>query len=429
MNIFCTKKAKDMFKRVKGTQDFLDLSLFNFVVSQFKKQMRLYHFDEISTPILEPTELFKRSLGLQTDVVTKEMFIIPSRDEKDDESICLRPEATASFVRAFVENGIQTIPWKVFSYGPMFRYERPQKGRYRQFHQINMEIIGARSIGYDAQLIKMLDRYFHETLTLNNYAVLINFLGCKKDRERYRPVLYAFLEENADKLCKLCLERKEKNIMRVFDCKVETCNELYKNAPKLTNHLCEQCTQEWQQLKDDLDLLAVSYKVDPALVRGLDYYNKTVFVFADESLGSQKEFCGGGRYDQLVKEVGSKEDQPSVGAAIGMERLMLLLEPIKDKLPLEQLPALHVIIPLSENQQQLALLLANELHVHNLCADVLLDGESMKSMMRKANKMGASYCLILGEDEQKEHAVTVKNMVNGQETKMPQSEAVAHLTK
>lgn len=418
-----------MFKRVKGTQDFLDLSLFNFIVNQFNKQMQLYHFQEIATPILEPTELFKRSLGLQTDVVMKEMFVITPHDDKEEESICLRPEATASFVRAFVENSVQTIPWKVYSYGPMFRYERPQKGRYRQFHQINIEIIGARAIGYDAQFIKMLDRYFHEILTLNNYALLINFLGCSKDRENYRPKLYKFLEKNADKLCKLCLERKEKNIMRVFDCKNEACNELFKKAPKLIDHICTECTKEWQQLRDDLDLLSVSYIIDPTLVRGLDYYNKTVFVFESENLGAQKEFCGGGRYDQLVRMVGAKEDQPSVGAAIGMERLMLLLEPIKDKLPLAAPPALNVIIPMTEKQHLLALLLANELHIHNLCADVLLDGDSMKSMMRKANKMGASYSLILGEEEQKENAVTIKNMMTGEETRVPQSEAVAYLTK
>ncbi len=418
-----------MFKRVKGTQDLLDLSLYNFAISAFKQQMLLYNFKEISTPIIEPTELFKRSLGLQTDVVSKEMFIIKSREQKEIDSICLRPEATASFVRAYVENSIQQAPWKVFLYGPMFRYERPQKGRYRQFHQINMEIIGAHSIAYDAQLIKMLDRYFHERLTLNNYVLLINFLGCAKDRELYRPTLYSFLEKNSSKLCGLCLDRKEKNIMRVFDCKNKTCNDLYEKAPQLIDHLCKECKNEWKQLKNSLELLSVSYSIDPTLVRGLDYYNKTVFVFSSENLGSQKEFCGGGRYDQLVKEVGAKHDQPAVGAAIGMERLMLLLEPIKETLPLEQLPALNVIIPLSKNQQILGLLIANELHVHNLCAEVLLEGESIKSMMRKANKMGATYCLIIGEDEQNEHSITIKNMATGKEEKVKQSDIVEFLKK
>jgi len=250
-----------------------------------------------------------------------------------------------------------------------------------------------------------------------------------KDREKYRPELYKFLEKNTDKLCKLCLERKEKNIMRVFDCKNETCQEIYHKAPKLTDNLCTECAQEWQQLQDNLNLLAVSYAIDSTLVRGLDYYNKTVFVFISENLGAQKEFCGGGRYDQLIHEVGAKDDQPSVGAAIGIERLMLLLEPIKDKLPLSELPALHVVIPMTDKQKMLALLLANELHIHNLCTDVFLDGDSLKSMMRKANKMGAAYCLILGQEEQEKNMVTIKNMMTGKENKISQSETVAYLKK
>jgi histidyl-tRNA synthetase len=416
-----------MFKRVKGTQDFLDLSLFNFIVEQMKKHLQLYHFYEIATPIIEPTELFKRSLGLQTEIVKKEMFLIDVGE--GEESVCLRPEGTASIVRAFVENGIQTTPWKVFTYGPMFRYERPQKGRYRQFNQITIEVIGAHSIGYDAQVIKMLDCFFHEILTLNNYALQLNFLGCANDREAYRPKLYKFLEKHADILCTLCLERKEKNIMRVFDCKNSKCQEIFTKAPKLIDHLCDTCAQEWQELRDNLDLLAVSYLINPTLVRGLDYYNKTVFEFISHNLGAQREFCGGGRYDQLVREVGGKEDQPSVGAGIGIERLMLLLEPIKNTLPLPESPALHVIIPMSKKQQLLALLIANELQTHKLCTDVLLDGDSLKGMLRKANKMGAAYCLILGEEEQQKHEVTIKNMITGEETCIPQSGAVAYLMR
>jgi histidyl-tRNA synthetase len=176
-----------MISRVKGTQDFLNLTLFNFLIDQAKQHLQRYHFTEIKTPILEPTELFKRSLGLETDIVTKEMFVIASDDKK--EQICLRPEATASIVRAFVENGIQQVPWKVFLHGSMFRHERPQKGRFREFHQLNIEIIGARSIAHDANLIMMLDRFFHSTLTLNNYALLLNFIGCFEDRKAYRILL------------------------------------------------------------------------------------------------------------------------------------------------------------------------------------------------------------------------------------------------
>jgi len=234
-----------MFSRVKGTQDFLDLTLVNFLLTRVREHLHTYHFTEIATPILEPTELFIRSLGEQTDVVSKEMFLIAPHSE-ESESICLRPEATAPIVRAFVENGIQRIPWKVFLCGPMFRYERPQKGRYRQFHQISIEIIGSSSIAQDVHFITMLDRLFHETLQMNDYALLINFLGCQDDRKRYEHELRAFLHKQpAGQLCSQCMEREKKNILRIFDCKNPHCQELYVKAPHTTDVLCAACAQEW----------------------------------------------------------------------------------------------------------------------------------------------------------------------------------------
>lgn len=414
-----------MIFRVKGTQDFLDLTLFNFVIDRIKRHLNNYHFTEISTPILEPTELFKRSLGLQTDIVTKEMFLI-----KGEDGICLRPEATASVVRAFVDNGIQQVPWKVFLFGPMFRYERPQKGRYRQFQQVNIEMIGAHSVAHDVSLIVLLDRFFHTVLTLNNYALLVNFLGCFEDRKAYRLVLKEFLDSaDAQGICSLCKDRKEKNIMRIFDCKNGQCQTIYRKAPELVNHLCNVCSADWEQVKEQLELLSVSFSYSPTLVRGIDYYNKTVFEFVSENLGAQNAFCGGGRYDQLVGQISGGQDQPSVGAAIGIERLLLLLEPIKDMLPLPMKPALHVVIPLTEKQQTLALLLADELHAHAITTDVILDGGSMKSMMRKANKMGAHYCLLLGDEEQQKNEVTIKNMTTGSEERVAQSKAVSYFVK
>ena len=419
-----------MIERIKGTQDFIDLSLFNFVINESKKHLELYHFNEIATPIIEPTELFKRSLGLQTDVVSKEMFIIESHTEDAEESMCLRPEATASIVRAFIENNIQTTPWNAFTWGPMFRYERPQKGRYRQFHQISMEIIGAHSILYDVRLIKMLDRFFHEMLTLNNYALMLNFLGCLEDRIQYKKILKEFLDsESARGICQLCAERKEKNMLRIFDCKNEQCQEIYKHAPRLIDHLCTTCADQWVQVQEQLDLLSVTYSWDPNLVRGLDYYNKTVFEFVSSQLGAQSTFCGGGRYDQLISQLGGKEDQPSVGAAIGIERLMLLLEPLRESLPLAQPPAVHAIMPLGKQQQTLALLVADNLEAHGLCVEVMLDGDSLKSMMRQANKMGASYSILIGETEQQNHTVTVKNMITGAEDIIQQSELSSYLRR
>ncbi len=414
-----------MFKKIKGTQDFLDLSLFNFIVQQARKHLRNYHFTQIETPILEPTELFKRSLGLQTDVVSKEMFLIERGESK--ESICLRPEATASTVRAFIENKIQQTPWKVFSIGPMFRHERPQKGRFRQFHQLNIEVIGSDSVAQDAQLIKMLDRFFYEKLMLSNGALLINYLGCFDDRKMYRSLLLEFLNNIVGDICDTCKMRKDTNIMRIFDCKNQECQKLYENAPRITDNLCERCYSEWQMLQKELSMLSVSFVVDTKLVRGLDYYCKTVFEFVSDNLGAQSSICGGGRYNQLVTQLGGKEDQPSIGVGIGIERLLLLLEPNRASLPIQQPPALHLILPTTQEQHPLALLIADVLQSHNLCADILLEGDSLKSMMRKANKLGAKYCLIIGPSEQEKKSVTLKNMVSGESETVLQTDLVGRL--
>lgn len=413
-----------MITKVKGTQDFIDLTLFNFIIAQAGKHLNEYNFQQISTPILEHTELFKRSLGLHTDVVSKEMFIIESRSE---DSICLRPEATAPTVRAFIENSIQQVPWKVFSYGPMFRYERPQKGRFRQFHQINIEIIGSKSISQDALLIKMLDMLFTEKFLLDNYSILINFLGCYDDRANFNIILKNFLETVSDKVCSDCKERKEKNPLRIFDCKKPDCIEIYKNAPHTADYLCKQCEAEWNLLKKTLELISVRFVYAPKLVRGLDYYDKTVFEFVSSTLGAQNTFCGGGRYDRLVKEISEKEDQPAVGCAIGVERLIILLDEIKNKLPISRQAQLNLILPLSEKQQTLGLLLLERLHTNGITSDILLDEHSIKNLMRKANKIGAKFCLIIGDEEQDANEVTIKNMITGEQIKIKHDNIIEYL--
>lgn len=415
-----------MVPRVKGTHDVLDITLYNFVLNQIIEHVQLYHFTQIETPILEHVELFKRSLGLETDVVSKEMFYIKTNQE--DQSICLRPEATAPTVRAFIEHGISQLPWKVFSHGPMFRYERPQKGRYRQFHQFNIEIIGSSAIGQDVQLIKMLDRLFHEKLHFNDYTLHLNFLGCFDDRKAFRLLLKEFLDGLEDMLCSFCTERKETNIMRVFDCKNLQCQAVYKNAPALVDNLCKRCAQEWQQLQHELEILSVPFSYDPNLVRGLDYYNKTVFEFSSNALGAQNAFCGGGRYDQLVGQLGHKDDQPSIGAAIGMERLLLLLEPHKDALRIPELPALQLLLPMEQEQETLALLLADELQAYGLVTDIMFDG-TVKSRMKRANRMGATYVLIVGQEELQNKTVTVKNMVTGTQATIAQTQLIKYLTE
>ena len=411
-----------MYNRVKGTQDFLDLTLFNSIIDAAKKHLALYNFTEIATPILEPLDLFQRSLGVETDVVTKEMYVIESADEQ---KICLRPESTASCVRAFVNNHVSTTPWKVFLWGPMFRHERPQKGRYRQFHQLSMEIIGSHSILQDAHFIKMLDRFFSEVLKLDSYALHLNFLGCSADRAAYKEVLREFLAEHASVSCALCLTRKDKNILRVFDCKNEGCQAIYKKAPPLVECLCESCKEEWTTLKDNLEQLSVSYSYVPTLVRGLDYYDKTVFEFVAVGLGAQNTFCGGGRYNSLVKEIGAKEDYPSLGASIGIERVLLLLEADEQRMIAK--PKVSVIIPLGNAQYPLALLVADELQAHSIAVEVFLENDSLKSMLRKANKMEAQYVLLLGDEEQKNKTVTVKHMATGDEKIIAHPQLVDYL--
>jgi len=426
-----------MLSRIRGTRDIVDPRLMFFAMKTITKQMQKYHFQQIITPILEPVALFKRSLGCETDVVSKEMFIVRSssaeqgserdlRSEALDDEICLRPEATASVVRAFIEEGIQTVPWKVFLFGSMFRYERPQKGRYREFYQCSMELIGARSLAYDAQLISMLDRLFRQTFKLEAYALHLNFLGCPEDRVLFKEQVAAFLEANLAAMCETCIKRKDANILRVFDCKSEACQQLYTKAPVLTDCFCEECDIQWCELRHQLEELSVPFVHMPRLVRGLDYYNKTVFEFVSPLLGAQSTFCGGGRYDKLVKELGAKEDQPSVGAAIGIDRLVVLLETVQHALDFSYEPPLFAIVPVSEEQHSLALQVADALIRADICVDVFFDG-SVKNMMRKADKSGAKAVLLLGRDEQEAGTVKVKLMQSGTEEIVKQIDAAYYL--
>lgn len=412
-----------MISKVRGTQDLLDLKLRNFVVDEIKRHSRCYNFEEIDLPILEHTKLFIRSLGQETDVVSKEMYVFNAEKE---ESICLRPELTASVMRAFVENHVEKKPWKVFSYGPMFRHERPQKGRWRQFYQFNLEVVNSDSIFQDAHFIKMLDSCFADKFKLEDYVLKINFLGCAADRKKHKEELNKYLESVKEDICQTCKVRKEKNILRVFDCKEEKCKKLYQKAPKLTDCLCGDCKNEWEKLQESLQILSVSFIHDPYLVRGLDYYNKTVFEFCAPNLGAQNAFCGGGRYS-LGKELDQKEDYPSIGCAMGVGRLLMLVEKNLNKLSMPQEKALNLILPMSQEQQELAMLLSYELQSNNLCTDIIFNTASMTNMMKKANKMGAKYVLILGEAEQKDGTVAVKNMQNGKSETIKQVDVVAYL--
>lgn len=411
-----------MMQKVKGTQDFLNNDLYEYIVETANAHCKQYHFTSIQTPIIEPTELFARAIGTATDVVGKEMFLIQPK-EGSDSSICLRPEMTASTVRAFLEQGITTIPWNVVSAGPVFRYERPQKGRFRQFHQYNLEMIGASSIAYDAELISCLDQLFCHVFGLAQYSLMLNFLGCSNDRIAYKERLLTFLDTHSNEICATCTTRSTTNTLRVFDCKHETCQSIYQQAPTLIKHLCEQCAYEWEELQRLLQLLSVSFSVNPQLVRGLDYYNKTAFEFASTALGAQNSFCGGGRYDGLITQFEPKKSIPALGAAFGIERLMLMLE--LQQRTFAKNP-LHVIIPFEPAQQTIALLLAQHLRNHKLTVQLLCDG-SIKHRMKQADAFGAQTVLLLGSDEQAAGTVTVKTMATGNSKTIPQIEIATYV--
>ena len=414
-----------MISRVRGTRDIIDGIAMEHVCMLLEKHLKNYRYSKIYLPLIESITLFKRSLGQETDVVSKEMFVVSSSSGQSDEEICLRPEATASTVRAFIENGIQQTPWKVFTIGEMFRYERPQKGRFRQFYQCSMEVIGSSCVTEDVLVIEMLNSFFSKVCGLLEYGLHINYLGCHADRARLKDQLHLFLEDHIDSLCDTCKKRKDTNILRIFDCKSQECQNIYKNAPIVTSVLCQECSVEWNQLQHQLEELSVSFFHNPRLVRGLDYYNKTVFEFVSPLLGAQSAFCGGGRYDSLVKLIGEKEDQPSIGAAIGIDRLLLIFEAL-GKTFLEDVKPLYLILPFSQDEHSNGLQIVTELRSQDICTDILLDG-SIKNMMRKANKLGAKACLLLGSNEVQNGTVTVKDMLTGQESIVKQVEIAQFL--
>jgi len=354
-----------MISRLAGTQDFINLSLFNYIVTQSKKHFETYHFCEIATPIIERTELFRQSLKATTNLICTERTAANAK-----ESACLRPEATSSMVRAFGQQGITQIPWKVYTCGPMFRQEGKH---YHQYNQLSVALLGAPSCSYDVQLITMFDRFFSQTLSINNYALRLNFLGCAEQ------------------------------------CKID--------------HLCPTCEHEWAQIQEQLDLLSVTYCWDPSLTPEFGYYKKTIFAFTSAQLGAQNKFCLGGRCN-----LGEQPQQP-LGAALEIDQLMHLLEPFKEILPLAQAPALTVIMPLGVEQQMLALLIADNLRAQGLCVDLLMEPDSLQNMLQRANKMGASYCLLLGKEEQAARIVTIKNMITGAEDKVQQIDIYAYLTR
>ncbi len=411
-----------MIKKIKGTNDVIeDLYIWEWVEEKFRNVAKNLGFLEIRTPIFEATELFNRSVGTDTDIVQKEMYTF---EDKGGRSITLRPEGTASVMRAFVEHSLDSkgLPQKFFYIGSMFRYERPQAGRLRQFHQYGVELIGSPLPIADAMVILMATESL-KAIGLSNFKLKINSTGCEKCRPRYKEALREYYKPILAKLCDDCQTRYDKNILRLLDCKRDV--EYAKSAPNIIDYLCDDCKSHFEGVRRLLDTLGLEYEIDPSIVRGLDYYTRTVFEIKYPSLGAQDAILGGGRYDHLVEELGGKPT-PSVGFAAGMERIMIALK-AENKLPSPPIPDVYVVT-VSEGQRPHALKISRELS-KTFSVDVDLMGRKLKSQFKNASKDGARYVLVVGEDEIKSGTYTLKDMSNGNQMKLSLEDVMKHLEK
>ncbi len=411
----------NIIKVQKGTKDILpsEISLWHFMEEKALEVFSNAGYKEIRTPIFEATELFARGVGDTTDIVNKEMYTF----EKSERSLTLRPENTAGVVRSFIENGMHRLsaPVKLWYKGPMFRYERPQAGRQRQFHQVGMEMFGIKEATADAEAIAIAVRFLN-ALGLNDLDVEINSLGCPECREVFKNKLKDVIRPYLSELCEDCQTRFEKNPLRLLDCKVDSCKEIYAK-PEIqkiiqSEFICEECSTHFSNLKSYLDTLGIKYSVNKLLVRGLDYYNRTVFEIKSNNLGSQNAVCGGGRYDSLVRNLGG-QDTPAVGFAMGMERLYSLLEQKQE----EKLTTYVV-----SNNTLEALKLVSSLREHNISCDFDMTNKKFTKQLEKASKI-ANYALILGEDEISNKQVSVKNLKTSTQNTIAYSDIFEFMNK
>ncbi len=401
----------DKIQKIKGFADIFppESGVFAFIEDTARTVFSRYGYKELRIPVLERTELFSRSIGEETDVVQKEMYTFPDRKGR---SVTMRPEATAGVMRAIVEGKVQAGDGlaKLFTYGPMFRYERPQKGRMRQFHQVNVEAVGSPEPLLDAEILFMLRQYLTE-LGLTELTVELNSLGCKECRPVFLDALREFLKGmHKEHLCEDCMRRKLTNPLRVLDCKVPQCREFTADAPRITDHLCPECAGHFAAVRRVLDAAGMPYVLNPRLVRGLDYYVRTTFEIVSGAIGAQSSVAGGGRYDGLVAQLGGP-DVPGVGFACGMERLALLVRKAA-----EPGPDFYLAVLDAAGLEQ-GLLLAQNLRQAGFSGEAPFQAKSAKSQMRAADKSGAKFCLVLGSDELDQGTVVVKDMrAGGQET-------------
>ena len=396
------------YTALQGTKDLLpeDASKWRYLEEKIRVILSLYNYKEIRTPIFEQTELFKRSIGQDTDIVQKEMYTFMDQGKR---SLTLRPEGTASIVRAFIEHSIgEKSPLvKLFYFGPMFRQERPQKGRLREFYQYGAEVIGSLDPLVDAELIELGVR-INNAFGLENLKLHLNSIGCKDCRPAHRDAFNKFVKDKIDKFCQECLIRLNRNPLRIFDCKNEGCIEALKDAPMILDYLDSECKEHFQKVRNYLEQMKIEYILNGRLVRGLDYYTRTTFEIKSESLGAQDTLLGGGRYDLLVSELGGK-DTPAIGFAAGIERLIMVLD-MQKKFPPDDERLDLFIAPLGDEAKSIGLKIVKDLREKGLKCDIDFLGRSLKSQLKEADRQKAKKVLIIGEDELRKGKGTLRDM-------------------
>ena len=405
------------FKRIKGTQDILPAETWQwrFVEERIHHLMKIYNYSELRTPVFEQTDLFARGIGEATDIVSKEMYTFLDRGKK---SLTLKPEMTAPIIRAYIENNLSssTPLNKLYYIAPLFRQENPQAGRLRQFNQFGAEALGSDSPEIDAEVI-LLAMQIYKDLGIRNLNLIINSVDHPESREKYKLVLKEYLKPHLNEYCRDCQSRFETNPLRILDCKVETCRELNKNAPRLLDHLSVEGRLHFESLKRYLDTNNIKYDINPHLVRGLDYYTHTVFEITSENLGSQDAICGGGRYDLLAKQLGG-QDTPAVGFASGIERLLMVMK-AQELFPVNKDGLDIYICALGEQANQMITDWVQQLRVAGFRTDRDYQSRSLKSQMRDANRQNARIVLILGDNEISKKEFSVKNMESSQQENIP----------
>ena len=404
----------------RGTKDILPEQVGNWLwlENKIRELCNIYGYEEIRTPTFEHTELFQRGIGEGTDVVDKEMYTFTDRGGR---SITLRPENTASAVRAYLQNKLYANAGlvKLFYIGSMFRYDRPQAGRLREFHQFGVEALGEKNPAVDAEII-LLAWDFLKSLGLNDLKLKINTVGCPACRPVYRKKLTEYFTENVDELCGDCRRRLEKNPLRILDCKIDGAKDFMEDAPKIETCLCDECREHFNAVKKFLTAAGVDFEIDNRLVRGLDYYTKTAFEIQYTPLGAQSAVAGGGRYDGLIKEIGG-DDTPAVGFAAGLERILLALE-LQKLLPEQNKKIAAFVVASGAAAEIYAFKLLTDLRRKNISVTMDFAKKSMKAQMKAAAKSGAKFALIIGEDEVANSTVTVKNLETSAQVNLPLAE-------